>query len=131
MRYGIALKSVCRECGQTLRDEDPVFTTDRLEVRPVRGEVRLDGELLHLTPTERRMLVLLVVNLGDLCTYADIYAAISGHDYDPKRHDDQRQGLRVHMHRLRRRLGSVADQIETVPGEMEEGGWRMVAKTPS
>lgn len=127
MRFGIALKAVCDSCGQPIPDQDYVIQVGELVICPTRATVAISGKPIHLTPTERRILTLLAANPGDLCTWADLYETGCGMQVSEHYKRDQKHALRVHVSRLKGRLGSeVAGYIQTVRGPIEEGGLRMV-----
>src|SRR3954468_15338736 len=130
MRYGVALKDVCETCGQPLPGAGGLeLRVGRITLNPVRATATVDGRDLGLTPTERRILTLLVVNAGDLCTYADLYEAAWNEQIDPDLLIARRQkhAVRVHLARLKGRLGPIArDYLKTTNGPAEEGGITLV-----
>lgn len=128
MRFGVKLKETCPMCGQFLPDEETTFKTGVLEVRPIKGQVLVRDQEVHLTPTERRILVLLAANLDELVTYSDLYEAgcnmTLSEEANVRR--EQRHVLRVHLTRLRGRLGPEAGgYMTTVRGPRDEGGVRL------
>jgi two-component system, OmpR family, KDP operon response regulator KdpE len=73
------------------------------------------GEDVRLTPTQWRLLEVLVTNAGKLLTYRDIISAV----WDERHGDEARDSLRVHLRGLRQRLGDDASNpryIVTEPG---------------
>lgn len=63
------IRVICRRLDQTgTLPEAAVFRNGGLEIRYDEQEVRLDGQLLHLTPMEYRILVLFSRNLGKVLT---------------------------------------------------------------
>lgn len=132
MRFGVALKEQCPLCGQDVPDPDRVLTIGTLEVRPVDGTVTLDGVPLRLTPTERRMLVLVVMHRGELVTWADLLEQTGS---IPSRRDGERKAkhnLRVHLARLKAKLGpEIARRLEHIRGPLSEGGLRLTGQGPS
>ena len=63
-------------------------------------EVTLDGVEIKLTPTEYRLLALLATNIGRAVSHQDLVEKVWGEEYliTPN-------VLKVHIHRLRRKLG--------------------------
>ncbi|MEX2549168.1 MAG: response regulator transcription factor, partial [Nitriliruptoraceae bacterium] len=93
----------------------------RLIIDLARHEVTRDGERLHLTGTELRLLELLVTNPGVLLTHRELLERIWGAQYGT-----ESNYLRVYVARLRKRLQDPADQpelIETATGI----GYRWIA----
>lgn len=77
----------------------------------VRGEVRLDGELLELTPRERAVLSVLIRNKGSLVSKEKIASRVfSMNDEATSR------SIETYIHRLRRKLARQDIQINTVRG---------------
>ncbi len=88
------------------------------------GEVVLDlgarvvtvaGEVAHLTPTEFRLLEVLVENAGLTVRRDDLIVILGGQDATE-------QALQTHVSRLRRKLGSDGERIKTAWGV----GYRLV-----
>ena len=63
-------------------------------------EVRLDGELIRLTPTEYNLLQQLAQNAGKLVTHRELLVKLWGQEYI-----DATDYLKVHVLHLRRKLG--------------------------
>lgn len=80
--------------------EEPILVANGLELDPNAVEVRLDGELLELTPFEFRILRGLMRRPGRVFTRDDLIDAIHGDD-DPGIID---RTIDVHLGRLRRKL---------------------------
>ena len=88
---------------------------DGLEIDLAAHSVRRDGEPIRLTPTQWRLLEVLVTHAGKLLTYRDIITAV----WDERHGDEARDSLRVHLRGLRQRLGDDARDpryIITEPG---------------
>ena len=81
-----------------------MIVIDDLEIDRARGQVTRDGEPVHLTPTELRLLNLLVKSDGRLLTYAQVAAQLRT---QPRRDIDQGT-LRVFVAQLRKKLGDDA-----------------------
>jgi two-component system KDP operon response regulator KdpE len=81
-----------------------VLRDGTLEIDVARGRVTRDGAEVHLTPTEWRILELLVSTDGGLVTYAQVARAIPasrGGELDPATQ-------RVFVGQLRKKLGDDA-----------------------
>jgi two-component system, OmpR family, KDP operon response regulator KdpE len=79
--------------------EEAVVRTDGLEVDLARRTVHIDGEEVHLTPTEFDLLRLLVRNRGRLMTHRDLLVSVWGPGYG-----EDTQVLRAHIANLRRKI---------------------------
>jgi two-component system KDP operon response regulator KdpE len=90
--------------------EAPRIEADGLLVDLAAHEVILDGERVHLTPTEFDLLRALVMNRGRLMTHRALLSEVWGPSYA-----DDTQVLRVHVANLRRKLGEKR-YIRTDPG---------------
>jgi two-component system, OmpR family, KDP operon response regulator KdpE len=85
---------------RTTASHDPsVVTTDAFEVDLVSRTVTVGGRPVHLTPTERGIVELLVRNPNRLVTRQAILKAVWGSG-----HADESGYLRVHMASVRRKL---------------------------
>jgi len=71
--------------------------------------VTVAGEPAHLTPTEFRLLEILVEHLGLTVRRDDLVLALGGEDATE-------QALQTHVSRLRRKLGADGDRIKTAWG---------------
>ena len=80
-------------------DEDAVISTDDFAVDLAAKRVLRDGEPVRLTPTEWRVLELLVRNAGRLVTQQQLLHEVWGPTYDTETHY-----LRVYLAQLRRKL---------------------------
>jgi len=78
---------------------EAVLRFAELEVDLARQAVRLNGELVHLTPTEYRLLETLVTHPGKLLIHAWLLQRIWG-----PRYGDESHYLRVYVQQLRRKL---------------------------
>ena len=79
--------------------EEAVIRVDGLEVDLARRTVRVDGNEVHLTPTEFDLLRLLVRNRGRLMTHRDLLVSVWGPGYG-----EDTQVLRAHIANLRRKI---------------------------
>jgi two-component system, OmpR family, KDP operon response regulator KdpE len=93
--------------------EEAEVRVDGLEVDLARRTVRVQGEEVHLTPTEFDLLRLLVRNRGRLMTHRDLLVSVWGPGYG-----DDTQVLRAHIANLRRKIEPPEGRrfIRTDPG---------------
>ncbi len=87
---------------------------DELEIDLVRKQVRLDGEVVHLTKTELALLEQLATQPGKLLTHEHLLRQVWGRGYG-----SESNYLRVYVGQLRRKLGDDAANprlIVTEPG---------------
>jgi two-component system KDP operon response regulator KdpE len=77
----------------------PVVVDDRLTIDFDRREVRVEGELVSLRPTEFRMLFHLIQNVGRVVTHDQLLAKVWGYEYREETHY-----LRLYVNYLRRKL---------------------------
>ena len=78
---------------------EPVFTNGKLKVDYATGCAFLDGEELHLTPSEYKLLCLLCRNVGKVLTHTFITQQIWGRSWE-----NDVASLRVFMATLRKKL---------------------------
>jgi two-component system, OmpR family, KDP operon response regulator KdpE len=107
------LRAALRRASAGITD-DPVLRADRLEVDQTGHRVLVDGEDVHLTPTEFELLRTLMRNRGRLMTHRALLTDVWGTAYE---HDTQ--VLRVHLANLRRKIEptpSSPRHIVTDPG---------------
>jgi two-component system, OmpR family, KDP operon response regulator KdpE len=93
--------------------EEAMIRVEGLEVDLARRTVRVDGEEVHLTPTEFDLLRLLIRNRGRLMTHRDLLLAVWGPGYG-----EDAQVLRAHIANLRRKIEPAGGRryIRTDPG---------------
>jgi two-component system, OmpR family, KDP operon response regulator KdpE len=92
----------------------PVLRFGELEIDRGRRLVRLNGQPVHLTPTEYRLLEALATNAGKLLTHGWLLHRVWGPAYE-----SEAQYLRVFIRQLRKKLGDDAIRprfILTEPG---------------
>jgi two-component system KDP operon response regulator KdpE len=70
-----------------------------LHIDLARREVRVAGDVIHLTPTEYKMLALLARNAGRVLTHRQIIREVWGPSYAGQNHH-----VRVHMAELRKKI---------------------------
>jgi two-component system, OmpR family, KDP operon response regulator KdpE len=93
--------------------EEAEVSVDGLEVDLARRTVRVQGNEVHLTPTEFDLLRLLLRNRGRLMTHRDLLVSVWGPGYG-----DDTQVLRAHIANLRRKIEPPEGRryIRTDPG---------------
>jgi two-component system KDP operon response regulator KdpE len=93
--------------------EEAQVHVDGLEVDLARRTVEVDGQAVHLTPTEFDLLRQLVRNRGRLMTHRELLVAVWGPGYG-----EDTQVLRAHIANLRRKIEPPEGQryIRTDPG---------------
>jgi len=94
-RIRVALRHSARVPGEP----EPVFEAGELRVDLGSREVRFAGAEVHLTPTEYRLLAILVRHAGRVVTQRQLLKEVWGQD-----HVGHAQYLRVYMAQLRRKL---------------------------
>lgn len=114
------LRAVLRRAGSP---EQPVVALGPIRIDLVKSSVTVDGELVHLTPHEFKILRLLAVNEGKLLTHRAILGEVWGPGYG-----DESNYLHVYVSQLRRKLEpdpARPQYLVTEPG----AGYRLVAPT--
>ena len=93
--------------------QEPVLSADGLELDLAAHTVRVDGEEVHLTPIEFRLLRSLMTNQGRLLTHRALLEAVWGPAYA-----DDVPTLRTHLTNLRRKVEHEHGprRIRTEPG---------------
>ena len=112
------LRAVLRRAGQP---GDPVIEIGELRLDLDRSLVTVDGEQVHLTPREFRILRLLAQNEGKLLTHRTILREVWGPAYG-----DESNYLHVYLSQLRRKIEPDPTRpryLLTEPG----AGYRLVA----
>jgi two-component system KDP operon response regulator KdpE len=101
-------------------DDEPVIELDGLRVDLAARAVSRDGEEIHLTPTEFKLLGTLVRNRGRLMTHRALLTEVWGPSWA-----QDTATLRTHVANLRRKIeGPAGEQlIRTDPGV----GYRIAA----
>jgi len=79
--------------------EEPCVHLDGLEIDLAARAVRREGEVVHLTPIEFKLLTVLTQNRGRLLTHNTLLAQVWG-----TAHLDARQTLRAHIANLRHKI---------------------------
>jgi len=78
---------------------DPVFELGSLKVDLSRREVAVDGNVVHLTPNEFKLLTMLVKNAGKVLTHRQLLHGVWGPGSG-----DEPHYVRVYMNQLRQKL---------------------------
>jgi len=94
-----------RAQGLPVSDEERPFISGKLSVDFNRNEIMLDGNLIKLTSTERKLLYHLIRNEGRILSHESLLTKVWGDSYV-----DARDLLRVHIQHLRQKL---EDNIES------------------
>lgn len=110
------LNMVLNESGA----ETSVFTNGKLRIDFAAGCAYLDGEELHLTPIEYKLLCLLAKNVGKVLTHTFITQNIWGSSWD-----NDIASLRVFMVTLRKKLEKDADSPQYIQTHIGVG-YRMM-----
>lgn len=93
---------------------DPVVHFDELQIDLLKKLVKLDGEPIHLTPTEYRLLEAMATNPGKLLTHAWLLQKVWGAGYGT-----ESNYLRLFVRQLRKKLRDTPSSprwITTEPG---------------
>jgi two-component system KDP operon response regulator KdpE len=101
------LQAALRRAGAPA--DEPAVRVDGLEVDLAARMVRVDGDEVHLTPTEFELLRTLVRNRGRLMTHRQLLTQVWGIEYA-----EDVAVLRVHVANLRRKIGN--QHVKTDPG---------------
>jgi two-component system KDP operon response regulator KdpE len=94
----------------------PSFRSGELEVDFARGEARLRGERIDLTPTEYKLLYHLVRNAGHVLQHGTLLAKVWGREYV-----DETDYVRVYIRRLREKLGDDPEHPRYIQTERRLG----------
>ena len=99
---------------------DAVFTNGKLKVDYAAGCAFLDGQELHLTPSEYKLLCLLCKNVGKVLTHTFITQQIWGRSWE-----NDIASLRVFMATLRKKLEKEPDSPQYIQTHIGVG-YRMM-----
>jgi two-component system KDP operon response regulator KdpE len=95
-------------------ESEPVLRFDGLEIHLLKKLVKLEGEPVHLTPTEYRLLEAMATNPGKLLTHTWLLQKVWGSGYGT-----ESNYLRLFVRQLRRKLADTPSSprwITTEPG---------------
>lgn len=106
--------------GQGEKTISSVFINGKLQVDYSAGCAYLDGEELHLTPIEYKLLCLLSRNVGKVLTHTFITQNIWGHSWE-----NDVASLRVFMATLRKKLDKNMDSVQYIQTHVGVG-YRMM-----
>ena len=95
-RIRVALRHAAMPAGAA---PDPVFEAGEVRVDLIKREVRRNGEEVHLTPTEYKLLTLLIKHAGKVLTHRQMLKEVWGTNYAEQSHY-----VRVYMAQLRQKL---------------------------
>jgi two-component system KDP operon response regulator KdpE len=93
------MRVVMRRTAGAPAGESPVVTVGELRVDLVRRQVFRDGEEVHLTPIEYKLLAALVRSMGRVVTQRQLLHEVWGPEYTDAPHY-----LRIYMQHLRHKL---------------------------
>lgn len=101
---------------------ETVFTLGELEMDFSKRQVKVAGRTVKLTPTEYKLLTIMVQHAGKVVTHGQLLREVWG-----KRSSDQGHYLRIYMQHLRQKLGD--DALNPHFLETETGiGYRLKAE---
>jgi len=93
------IRVALRHAHATQPHDEAALTFESLHIDFVRREVRIGERVIHLTPTEYKMLSLLARNAGRVLTHRHIIREVWGPSYAGQNHH-----VRVHMAELRKKI---------------------------
>ena len=103
-----------------MANADSVFTNGKLKVDYAAGCAYMDGQELHLTPSEYKLLCLLSKNVGKVLTHTFIAQQIWNRSWD-----NDIASLRVFMATLRKKLEKEPDSPQYIQTHIGVG-YRML-----
>lgn len=112
-RVRVALRSSQPSAPVT---ETQTLTFGDIEMDLLKRRVTRNGELLHLTPTEYKILLLMAKNMDKVLTHRQILMDVWGPAYI-----DHSQYVRVHMAQLRHKIERTPAQPQFIMTEMGIG----------
>jgi len=119
------IHAVSRRARSTLeRRPSSIVTVGPLYVDSLHNEVKVNGKIARLTPTESKLLHLLAINANDVCTASHIVTHVWGYDGD-----GDVCLIKAHIRHLRQKIEpdpSNPRYILTVPGV----GYTLIRGTP-
>ena len=114
-------RSVLRRGGRLNASTEATFADGRLTINFEGREVRVDGDLVRLTPTEYNLLQQLAQNPGKLVAHAELLTKLWGKEYT-----DATDYLKVHVMHLRRKLGDYPSNPVVIATE-RSFGYKLIA----
>ncbi|WP_432663649.1 response regulator transcription factor [Wukongibacter baidiensis] len=91
------------------KEENQVLVWAGMELDEDRRRVKLNGEILNLTPREFNLLIYLVKNRGQALSREQILDRVWGYEYD-----GNLRTIDTHIKSLRSKLGKLGDNIKTI-----------------
>ncbi len=110
------VRAALRTHARGERPDEPVLEIGPVRIDVARHEVRVRGELVHLTPIEHRLLLVLARHAGRVVTHRQLLQEVWGPGAA-----SQNQYLRVHMTHLRRKLERDPARPELLENELGVG----------
>ena len=98
-RIRVALRHAAQTSGATGGESGALVRVGTLELDLERRQVTVEGQPVHLTPTEYEVLKYLAANLGKVVTHSMLLHAVWGPSYEAEAHY-----LRVFINQLRRKI---------------------------
>jgi two-component system, OmpR family, KDP operon response regulator KdpE len=114
MKELLARMRAVRRRAASEEDFQPVLTFDGLEIDLLKKLVKLNGNRIHLTPTEYRLLEAMATNPGKLLTHTWLLKRVWGPGYGT-----ESNYLRLYVRQIRQKLGDMPSSprwITTEPG---------------
>ena len=107
----LRVKSVLRRGTAPVDEKNDLINLGNISVDRARHQVRIKGDLVELTATEFKLLILLIERRGRVQHRDKLLNDVWGYEsiIDTRTVD-------THVRRLREKLGTAADCIETVRG---------------
>lgn len=93
--FSARVQAMLRRAAPTTADYDDGY----LSIDPQRRHVRVQGRRVHLTPTEFKLLIVLLENAGRVVQQRDLLEQVWGHEYV-----DDKYYPRVYISQLRRKV---------------------------
>ena len=98
-RIRVALRHAAQTSGATGGESGALVRVGTLELDLERRQVTVEGQPVHLTPTEYEVLKYLAANMGKVVTHSMLLHAVWGPSYEAEAHY-----LRVFINQLRRKI---------------------------
>jgi two-component system KDP operon response regulator KdpE len=112
----LARINVCLRRTQKMSMRDQCYQYKNLLIDISAGLVKLEGNEIHLSPIEHKLLMLLATKPGKIFTQRQLLSEIWGSEYV-----DDTHYLRIHMGRLRAKLEKVSSEPEYLLTELGIG----------
>jgi two-component system KDP operon response regulator KdpE len=112
----LARINVCLRRTQKMSMRDQCYQYKDLLIDVSAGLVKLEGNEIHLSPIEHKLLMLLATKPGKIFTQRQLLSEIWGSEYV-----DDTHYLRIHMGRLRAKIEKVSSEPEYLLTELGIG----------